>query len=111
MGNAEDLDFFAPPPQTTDAARPASPVILTSVRDAEPSVVSQITALRHRQDELFATARERRADLLAELGSLCTLLGPLTRDEIPDGVIRRRKAKKGTKPARAQKAKTEKGGA
>lgn len=107
MGNAEDLDFFAPPPQTTDAARPASPAILTSVRDAEPSVVSQITALRHRQDELFATARERRADLLAELGSLCGLLGALTRDEIPDGVLKRRRKAKAAKKAAPRKPKSE----
>lgn len=75
------------------------------------SIVSQVADLRQKQEALFAVAKERRADVLAELAGLCSLLGPLTRDEIPDGVIRRRKAKKGTKPARAQKAKTEKGGA
>lgn len=67
----------------------------------ELSIVSQITTLRQKQESLFAAARERRADILAELAGLCVLLGALTRDEVPDGVLKRRRAKKGAKKAAA----------
>lgn len=57
------------------------------------STVSKITALKQQQAELLAAAKEERADLLASLSGLCALLGPLTRAELPDGILKRRERK------------------
>ncbi len=70
----------------------------------DQSTVSKITALRQQQEALLAAAKEERADLLASLAGLCALLGPLTRAEIPDGVIKRRE-RKVAKVAKIRKAK------
>lgn len=59
----------------------------------DQSTVSKITALRQQQDALLAAAKEERADLLASLAGLCALLGPLTRAELPDGILKRRERK------------------
>jgi hypothetical protein len=76
----------------------------------ETSIVAQITSLRQQQDSLFAEARERRADLLAELATLCGLLGPLTRDDVPAGVLRRRPRRAAKAAPRARKPKVEEAG-
>ena len=69
------------------------------------SIVSQITELKQQQEALVAKANEERADVLATLAGLCKLLGPLTRAELPDGVLRRRERKpaKVAKPRKAPK--------
>lgn len=56
-------------------------------------VVTEITALKQEQARLMAQAKEERADLLASLAGLCALLGPLTRAELPDGILKRRERK------------------
>jgi hypothetical protein len=60
---------------------------------SDQSIVSQITELRQQQEALLSAAREERIDLLSKLAGLCALLGPLTRAELPDGVLRRRERK------------------
>ena len=71
------------------------------------SIVSQITELRQKQETLLAEAREERLDLLARLAGLCALLGPLTRDELPAGVLKRRIRKAAKTAAKPRKAKVE----
>lgn len=56
----------------------------------EQSILSQLTDLKAKQSALMAEAKERRADILSELAGLCATLGPLTRSEIPDGILKRR---------------------
>lgn len=79
--------------------------------DLSPSIADEIASVDARRKDLLFMASARVKVLLDELAALCRVVGPLTRDEIPDGVIRRRKSKKSTKPVKAQRAKTEKGGA
>mgnify|MGYP003598265934 CR=1 FL=1 len=73
------------------------------------STVSQITALRQQQETLLAQAREERLDTLATLAAQCHLLGPLTRAEFPEGVLRKRFARKAAKVAKPRKPKAEAG--
>lgn len=70
----------------------------------DQSILSQITDLKAKQATLVAQANEERADLLAKLAGLCALLGPLTRAELPDGILKRRE-RKAVKVAKARKAK------
>lgn len=74
----------------------------------DQSILSQITDLKAKQAALVAQANEERADLLAKLAGLCSLLGSLTRAEIPDGILKRRE-RKAVKVAKARKAKGEAG--
>lgn len=62
-----------------------------------PSITSEIESLKQRQETLFSAARERRLAILVELRDLCVYLGPLTRDDLPEGVLRRRRPRKGAK--------------
>lgn len=71
----------------------------------EQSILSQLTDLKAKQSALMLEAKERRTDILSELAGLCATLGPLTRSEMPDGVLRRRERKAAAKPAKARKAK------
>jgi hypothetical protein len=70
----------------------------------DQSILSQITDLKAKQAALVAQANEERADLLAKLAGLCSLLGPLTRAELPDGILKRRE-RKAVKVAKVRKAK------
>ena len=72
------------------------------------SIVTQITELRQQQETLLAQAREERLDTLATLAAQCHLLGPLTRAELPDGILKRRE-RKAVKVAKPRKAKPEAG--
>lgn len=74
----------------------------------DQSILSQITDLKAKQAALVAQANEERADLLASLAGLCALLGPLTRAELPDGILKRRE-RKVAKVVKARKAKAEAG--
>ena len=82
---------------------------MTEVKNSygpEQSILSQLTDLKAKQSALMAEAAERRADILSELAGLCATLGPLTRSEIPDGVLRKRERTAKVKPAaKARKAK------
>ena len=74
----------------------------------EQSILSQLTDIEKTREELIRAARSRQDDILAELAGLCApnLLGPLTRSEIPDGVLRKRERTAKVKPAaKARKAK------
>ena len=71
------------------------------------SIVTQITELKQQQDALVAKAQEERADVLASLAGLCRLLGPLTRAEFPDGVLRRRAPRKVKAAPKPRKPKAE----
>jgi hypothetical protein len=75
--------------------------------DETQSIVSQITDLKQKQDALMATAREEREELLSRLAGLCHLLGPLTREQMPDGVLKRNRARKAAKVVKTKKAKGE----
>jgi len=68
-------------------------------------VITATAELRQRQAELFAQATEERGALIARLGSLCGLLGPITRSDLPDGVLRRRHRKAPQKPATRRRGK------
>lgn len=71
----------------------------------EQTTVTKIAALKQEQDRLMAQAKEERLDTLATLAGQCHLLGPLTRAELPDGILKRRE-RKVAKPAKIRKAKT-----
>lgn len=72
----------------------------------DQSILSQITDLKAKQAALVAQATEERADLIAQLAGLCSLLGPLTRDELPDGILKRReRTTKPTAPAKVRRPK------
>lgn len=58
--------------------------------ETQPSIVSRITELKQAEAALRAEAEVRRDDILAELAGLCGTLGPLTRAQIPEGIIRKR---------------------
>ena len=68
-----------------------------------PSIAEEITALDMRRAGLLEDARSRIEGILGELSALCRLVGPLTRDDIPEGVLRRRRTKKPMRAPRAKK--------
>lgn len=68
-----------------------------------PSIAEEIAALDTRRAGLLEDARSRIEGILGELSALCRLVGPLTRDDIPEGVLRRRRTKKPMRAPRAKK--------
>jgi len=70
------------------------------------SILSQLADLKAKESALILEAQLHRADILSELAGLCATLGPLTRSEIPDGVLRKRERTAKPKPAsKTRKAK------
>ena len=72
----------------------------------EQNITARMAELKQQEAALMAEAHDRRAALLDELAGLCSTLGPLTRSEIPDGVLKRReRTTKPTAPAKVRRPK------
>lgn len=85
----------------SDLTQGAAPV-------ADP--LARLERLRQEQTELFDTLKRERIETLARLAHQCAALGPITRADLPDGILRRRHRKVAPKLAaakRPRKAKAE----
>ncbi len=70
--------------------------------DLSPSIADEIASVDARRKDLLFMASARVKVLLDELAALCRVVGPVTREELPAGILRRRSTKE---PARAPRAK------
>ena len=69
-------------------------------------IASQLSTLDAQRADLLASAKVEREDLLDKLATLCRLLGPLARKELPDGILRTRE-RKAAKAPRVREPKAE----